>query len=307
MISFILKRLLYSIPVLLIISTFTFFILLAVPGGPFDQEKKLPPEIQANIEAKYHLNEPVMKQYAEYLKGLMRGDLGPSYKYPGRTVNEIIGDTFPVSIELGLLAFGVALGLGLVSGIFAAVYKNSWIDRMGMLIASVGLSLPAFVLGAFLIFIFSVYLRWFPPALWEGWNYRVLPAMTLGIGASAYIARLVRSSILDVSSQDFVRTARAKGLFERSVILKHVLRNAISPVVTISGPLIAGLITGSFIVEYLFSIPGMGRYFITAVTNRDYPLIMGVTLVYAVVIVLANILVDLLYFVIDPRRKISEE
>ncbi len=301
MLKFLTKRILYSIPVLFIISTLTFFILYLVPGGPFDQEKKLPPEIQANVESKYHLNLPLREQYYEYMKGLIQGDLGPSYKYIGRTVNEIIADTFPVSVRLGLCSFGVALGLGLLSGILSAIYRNSWIDRLSMLGSSGGISVPTFVLGSFLIFIFSISLHWFPPALWEGWSYAVLPALTLGLGPASYIARLVRSSILENFGKDFVRTARASGIPERKVILKYILRNSISPLVTVSGPLIAGLVTGSFIVEYLFSIPGMGKYFVTAVTNRDYPLIMGVTLVYAVVIVGANIVVDLLYSIIDPR------
>ena len=301
MIQFILKRFLSSLVVLFIVSTLTFFILYIVPGGPFDQEKKLPPEIQANVEAKYRLNLPVWQQYYFYLKGLSHGDLGPSYKYPGRSISEIIAEAFPVSVKLGLVSFGMAMGFGLFFGILAAVYKDRWIDRLCMLSASGGLSIPTFVLGSFLIFCFSIQLRWFPPALWEGWSYMFLPSLTLGLGAASYIARLVRSSILDVSSKEFVRTARAKGLSEEVIVVKHILRNAISPIVTVSGPLLAGLVTGSFIVEYLFSIPGMGRYFITAVTNRDYPLIMGVTLVYAVILVAANIGVDVMYSIIDPR------
>ncbi|MHB8481733.1 MAG: ABC transporter permease [Nitrospiria bacterium] len=301
MMVLILKRAFSSLSVLWIVSTLTFFILYLVPGGPFDQEKKLPPEIQANVEAKYHLNLPVWKQYYFYLKNLARGDLGPSYKYPGRSINEIIADAFPVSVKLGLVSFCVALGSGLFFGILAAFYKDRWIDKLCMLSASAGLSIPTFVLGSFLIFCFSIRLHWFPPALWEGGSYMILPALSLGLGSASYLARLVRSSILEVSSREFIRTARAKGLSEGVILLKHILRNSISPVVTVSGPLLAGLVTGSFIVEYLFSIPGMGRYFITAVTNRDYPLIMGVTLVYAVVIVGANIIVDLFYSIIDPR------
>ena len=301
MMAFILKRALSSLTVLWIVSTLTFFILYLVPGGPFDQEKKLPPEIQANVEAKNHFNLPVWKQYFFYLKDLTHGDLGPSYKYPGRSINEIIADAFPVSVRLGLVSFCVALGSGLFFGILSAFYKDRWIDKLCMLGASAGLSIPTFVLGSFLILCFSIRLHWLPPALWEGGSYMILPALSLGLGSASYLARLVRSSMLEVSSKEFIRTARAKGLSEGVIVLKHILRNSISPVVTVSGPLLAGLVTGSFIVEYLFSIPGMGRYFITAVTNRDYPLIMGVTLVYAVVIIAANILVDVLYSLIDPR------
>lgn len=301
MILFLARRVLISLPVLLVIATFTFFLLFLVPGGPFDREKKLPPEIEANINAKYHLDLPVWKQYLFYMSGLASGDLGPSYKYPGRSVNDILYDTFPVSMKLGLASFFVAITAGLAFGILAASFHGRWIDRAAMLLSSGGLSLPGFVLGSGLIFLFSIKLRLLPPALWEGWRYMVLPALTLGLGAAAYIARLVRSSLLDISFHEFVRTARGKGLPESRVLLKHMLRNSISPVLTVSGPLLAGLVTGSFVVEYLFSVPGMGRYFITAVTNRDYPLIMGVTLVYAVVIVAANIIVDGLYAVVDPR------
>ncbi|HXN07467.1 MAG TPA: ABC transporter permease [Nitrospiria bacterium] len=301
MILFLARRVLISLPVLLVIATITFFLLFLVPGGPFDREKKLPPEIEANINAKYHLDLPVWKQYLFYMSGLASGDLGPSYKYPGRSVNEILHDTFPVSMKLGLASFFVAISAGLAFGILAASFHGRWVDRAAMLLSSGGLSLPGFVLGSGLIFLFSIKLRLLPPALWEGWRYMVLPSLTLGLGAAAYIARLVRSSLLDISFHEFVRTARAKGLPESRVLLKHMLRNSISPVLTVSGPLLAGLVTGSFVVEYLFSIPGMGRYFITAVTNRDYPLIMGVTLVYAVVIVAANIIVDGLYAVVDPR------
>lgn len=307
MLKFITKRILYSIPVLLIISTLTFFILYLVPGGPFDREKKLPPEIKANIESKYHLNLPLPEQYYEYMKGLIHGDLGPSYKYTGRTVNDIIADTFPVSIRLGLCSFGVALGFGLFFGILSAVYRNSWIDRLSLLGSSAGISLPTFLLGSVFIFIFSISFHLLPPALWEGWSYAILPSLTLGLGPASYIARLVRSSILETIRKDFVRTARASGIPEKRVMMKYILRNSITPLVTVSGPLIAGLVTGSFIVEYLFSIPGMGKYFVTAVTNRDYPLIMGVTLAYAVVIVGANIFVDLLYSIIDPRIQLNEK
>lgn len=303
MLTFILKRLLWGIPVLWAVATITFIIMHVVPGGPFDTEKQLPPEIKANIEEKYHLDKPFHEQYLLYLGNLSKGDLGPSYKYTGRSVNDVIKDTFPVSIELGLIAFVVAIITGTGTGILSAAAHNrvKWLDRASMLMAVGGVSIPHFVLAALLILILSQTLHIFPPALWEGWDYSILPAVSLAAAPAAYIARLMRSSFLDVLKQDYIRTCYAKGLPARTIYLKHALKNAVSPLITLSGPLLAALITGSFIIEYIFSIPGMGKYFVTAVINRDYPLIMGVTLVYAVLIVLANISVDLLYSMIDPR------
>ena len=303
---FLFKRLLYAIPVLFAVSSLTFLIEHQVPGGPFDSEKKLPPEILKNVEAKYGLNRPVTEQYLDYLKGLLQGDFGPSYKYAGRSVNDIIRDTLPVSIRLGLGAFAVSIGFGLLFGVLSARFRDSWIDRISLTVSSGGLSLPTFVLGSFLVFLFSIKLRWLPPALWEGWSYGVLPSLTLGIGSASYLARLIRTGLLEAESKDFVRTARASGIPEWKILL-HILRHAAISVITVSGPLLAGLLTGSFIVEYLFSVPGMGRYFVTAVTNRDYPLIMGVTQIYALFIVLANIGVDLLYYGFDPRIERSED
>lgn len=305
MISFILRRILWAIPVLWIVATLTFIIMHVVPGGPFDKEKKLPPEIKANVEAKYHLNETIPRQYFLYMSGLLRGDLGPSYKYLGRTVQDVIADTFPVSIELGFLALLIALVLGLTVGIVSSWTPHSLWDRGAMFLATAGVSTPNFVLGVFLVYIFSYRLRIFPPALWGDLRHAFLPAVALGLGPAAYIARLSRSSILETNQQDYVRTARAKGLSEGKILFRHILRNAMTPVVTILGPLTAALVTGSFVVEFIFSAPGMGKFFITAVTNRDYPLIMGVTLIYAVLIVIANLAVDLLYSWIDPRVKLE--
>ncbi len=305
MIRFILHRLAWGIPVLWLVATLTFALMHLVPGGPFDQEKPLPPEIKANVDAKYHLDQPVAIQYLLYLKDLLHGDLGPSYKYLGRSVNDIIWDTFPVSMQLGLWAVLISVIVGVGAGLVAAARPRSWLDHFGMFFATIGISLPSFVLGTFLIMIFSYRLHLFPAALWEGWRYGVLPAVTLALLPAAYIARLTRSSMREVLHLDFIRTARAKGLGERQVLLKHALKNSITPVVSFLGPLTATLVTGSFVVEFIFSVPGMGRYFITAVTNRDYPLIMGVTLVYAVLIVAANIVVDLVYTWIDPRMRIK--
>ncbi len=303
MIRFVFRRFLWAIPVLWVVATLTFILMQVVPGGPFDKDKPLPPEIKANVEAKYHLDKPVWQQYLLYLQSLSGGDLGPSYKYLGRNVNDIIKDTLPVSLQLGMLALGVAIMTGFLLGILTVVKPYSWIDRSGMFVATAGISIPNFVIGALLILFLSHLYKLFPPALWEGWRYAILPALTLGLGPAAFIARLLRSSILETLHQDFVRTARAKGLSEGVILVKHVLKNSVTPVVTFLGPLTAALVTGSFIVEYIFAIPGMGKFFITAVTNRDYPLIMGVTLVYAVIIVLANLLVDIAYAYLDPRVK----
>ncbi len=301
MIGFILKRILWAIPVLWIVATITFAMMHLVPGGPFDREKKLPPEIKANIEAKFHLDKPLPVQYALYLKGLLRGDLGPSYKYLGRTVNDVIADTLPVSMQLGFLALLVGLVVGLSAGVASAVWARTALDKTSMFLATAGISIPNFVLGALLIQLFSHQFKLLPPALWEDARHAILPAAALGLAPAAYIARLMRASILEVMDKDYVRTARAKGLGFWAVLWRHVLINAISPVVTILGPLTAALVTGSFVIEFIFSVPGMGQFFITAVTNRDYPLIMGVTLVYAALIVSANLFVDVLYLFIDPR------
>jgi len=300
----VLSRLLWSIPVLFLVATLTFVIMHAVPGGPFDKEKKLPPEIKANVEAKYHLNEPLWRQYGLYLGGLMKGDLGPSYKYLGRTVNDVIADTLPVSAELGILALLIAAVLGVGSGTLAAVNGGA-VDRMNIILATIGISVPSFVLGALLVLVFSHTFHLLPPALWEDPRNAILPALALGLAPAAYIARLTRSAVLGVQGQDYIRTARAKGLSEGTIIRRHLLRNALTPVVTILGPLAAGLITGSLVVEYIFSIPGMGKFYITAATNRDYPLIMGVTLVYAIFIVLANLAVDLINAYLDPRIRLQ--
>ena len=235
----------------------------------------------------------------------MKGDMGPSYKYVGRDVSDIIRDTFPVSLALGLCAVLVTVGLGIPAGILSAYRPNTALDHACIFFATLGISVPSFVLGTLLILLFSHYLHWFPPALWEGPRHVVMPALALGAGFAGYIARLTRSTILEVLSSDYIRTARAKGLSEPVVLLKHALKNAVPPIISVIGPLTAGLVTGSFIIEFIFSIPGMGNYFITAVTNRDYPLIMGVTLVYAVLIVLANIVVDMLYRAVDPRVSLN--
>ena len=256
MLVFFLRRVLLGIPVLVAVATLTFLIMHWVPGGPFDSEKILPPEIIANIEAKYHLDEPIEIQYLLYLKQIMHGDLGPSYKYIGRDVSDILRDTFPVSFALGMCAVLVVLGLGIPAGVISAYWKNSLLDRSVLLFAAMGISVPSFVLGAVSIWIFSHHWHLLPPALWEGPKYMILPAFALGAGFAGYIARLTRTTVLDVLASDYIRTARAKGLSEFKILLKHVLKNSIYPIVSVMGPLTAGLVTGSFVIEFIFSIPG---------------------------------------------------
>ena len=301
MISLLLKRFLHGVIVLWVVATLTFLLLRVAPGGPFDSERKLPPEVIANLEAKYHLDEPVWQQYARYLAGIAQGDFGPSYKYLDRGVAEIIADTLPTSALLGILAIAFAILISFPLGLFAAYYKNSLIDRVCLLFATLGISLPNFLLGALLIWTVALQLGWLQAARWDQWSSVILPMITLGAAPAAYLAALLRSTLIDTFGEDFIRTARAKGLKESTVVVKHTLCNSLIPVLTVMGPVTAALLTGSFVVEYVFAIPGMGRFFINAVTDRDYPLIMGVTLVYTTVLVCANFLVDMLYGYVDPR------
>jgi oligopeptide transport system permease protein len=298
---FLLKRLFHGIVVLWVVATLTFVLLRLAPGGPFDRERRLPPEVLANIEAKYRLDEPLFTQYRRYIGAMVRGDLGPSYKYLDRTVNDVIADTLPTSALLGALALCFALATSLAVGSLAAYYRNSWVDHACMLLANVGISLPHFILGALLIWAVALQLGWLQAGRWDQPSSAILPTLTLSAAPAAYVAALFRSSLLETLGEDFIRTARAKGLSESVVLLRHAARNSLIPVLTVMGPLMATLLTGSFVVEYVFALPGMGRYFITAVTDRDYPLIMGVTLVYTALLVAANMLVDLLYGYFDPR------
>jgi oligopeptide transport system permease protein len=295
------SRLLQGVLVLWVVATITFALLRLLPGGPFDREKVLPPDVMRNVEARYDLDAPLSLQYLRYLGALLRGDLGPSYKYLGRDVADILRDALPVSLWLGAAALALALGVGVSVGLTAGTHRGRPPDHATTLLAVFGMSVPSFVLGALLILGFGLGLGWLPAALWEGPSHVVLPAVTLAAAPAAYVARLTRAGVLDVIDMDYVRTARAKGLPEARVRRRHVLRNALLAVVTYFGPLLAVLLTGSFVVEQIFAIPGMGRFFVTAVTNRDYPLVLGVTLVYAAFVILANLAVDLLYAWLDPR------
>lgn len=303
MLKFILGRVLTGTSVVLVVATFTFFLLRTLPGGPFDTEKRLPPQIRRNIEEKYRLNEPLWKQYAIYLNNLAHGDLGPSYKYIDRTVNEVIKETLPVSLGLGAVALLISIVVGAAAGIISSTRSRGLFDFLSFSLATALVSVPSFVVGAALIYLFSVKLGWFPAALWGRPEHLVLPALTLAAGPTAYLARLIRASMLETSQAPFVKTAKAKGLSENRVVVKHVLRNALIPVVTVLGPITAYLVTGSFVVEHIFAIPGIGRFFVIAVSNRDYPLVMGITIVYTAILVLANLMVDICYLLLDPRIK----
>jgi len=304
MLVFLVRRTLTIFATLFVLATITFFLLRVVPGGPFDSDKALPPDIKANVEAKFGLDKPLAEQYVSYLVGMARFDFGPSFRYIGRDVTEIISDTLPTSMELGLYSLALAIAIGLPLGILSAYKQNTWIDFSAMFLAVAGISLPSYFVGAILIYVFSLQLNWFPPALWEEWVHKVLPTITLGTRPAALIARLTRAALLESIRSDYVRTARAKGLSEGKVILKHALRNSLIPVITLLGPLAAYVLTGTFVIEFIFAIPGMGKYFIDAVTNRDYPLIMGVTMVFGFMLTTANLLVDLAYAIIDPRIRV---
>jgi len=298
---FLLRRSVHGIAVLWAVATFTFVLLRLAPGGPFDRERQLPREVLANIEAKYHLDEPLPRQYLRYLTGMVRGDLGPSYKYLDRGVNDIIAESLPMSALLGALALLFAVLIAFPAGIAAAYFRNSAVDRGAMFFSTLGISVPHFILGALLIWAVALHLGWLQAGRWDDWSSVILPSITLGAAPAAYLAALLRSSLIDTLGEDFISAARAKGLKETVVVFKHALAHSLLPVLTVMGPLTAALLTGSFVVEYVFAIPGMGRFFITAVTDRDYPLVMGVTLVYTALLFLANVVVDMLYGLIDPR------
>lgn len=297
-------RLLKAIPVLLVIATITFFMLRLTPGGPFDREKPIKdPEIKKQLEAHYGLDKPLSAQYLDFLGKLASGDLGPSFKHSNRTVNEVIVKAFPVSAELGLWSLLVALVLGLTAGMIASIKPNSFLDYTPMTLAMIGICVPTFVMGPILILLFSLKLEWFNASGWDQWSDRVLPALTLGGVYAAYVARLTRGGMLEVMSQDYIRTARAKGASETRVLLKHALQGGLMPVVAFLGPAVAGLISGSFVVETIFQIPGLGRHFVEAAFNRDYTMVMGTVLFFAALIIMLNLLVDIVQIWLNPRLR----
>ncbi|NOZ73592.1 MAG: ABC transporter permease [Chloroflexi bacterium] len=319
MTKYIIRRILFSIPVLLAITIFTFAVVQALPGGPFSTvgEKSMPEHMRLIMERRYGLDKPVYEQFWLYLKRLAHGDLGPMFKIRSQTVNDIVAQTWPVSIQLGVLSLILGFLIGLPAGVIAALKRNSMIDYLATFGAVLGASIPNMVLAPILILVFGVWLQWLPIAFWgadppfilgflpkptpEFWSHAVMPTVSLGTAISAGIARLTRASLLEVMGEDYIRTARAKGLRERVVIVRHALKNAMIPVATIVGPLLAGLLTGTFIVEQIFALNGMGRRFISSVSEREYFLLTGLTLIYALMLVAGNLLVDITYAWLDPR------
>ncbi len=301
---FIVGRLLQAIPVLLVVITATFFLIRFAPGGPFDQEKAVIPEVKRALEAQYRLDQPLLAQYGSYLGDLAQGDLGPSFRYPGRSVNELIAAGFPATAELGVYALIVAMLMGMTAGTVAALWPNTWRDYLPMSLAMIGIGVPTLLLGPILVLVFGIWLEWLPVSGWGNLpGDKILPSLTLGAAYAAYIARLTRGGMLEVLSQDYIRTARAKGLPERVVVFKHALRGGLVPVVAFLGPAFAALLSGSFVVETVFQIPGLGRFFVQAAFNRDYTMILGTTTFLAVLIIVFNLLSDLLAAWLNPRMR----
>lgn len=301
---FIAIRTLQAVPVMLVVVTVTFFLVRLAPGGPFSAEKAVIPEVRAALEAQYRLDRPMLEQFFAYLGDLAHGDLGPSFKYPGRSVNELIAAGFPVTAELGCYALLVALVIGGSAGVIAALRPNTAQDYLPMSAAMLGICMPSFLLGPLLILLFGIYLDWLPVSGWGDIpGDKILPSITLGAAYAAYIARLSRAGMLEVLSQDYIRTARAKGLPEWQVVLRHALRGGLIPVVAFLGPAFAGLLSGSFVVETIFQIPGLGRFYVQAAFNRDYTMILGATVFLATLIVVFNLLSDILAAWLNPRLR----
>lgn len=303
MARFLLNRLLGAIPTLLLLITFAFFLVRVAPGGPFDYERALPPAIEANLQAKYHLDESLPQQYLRYVGDILQGDFGPSFQYRDYTVTELIAAGLPVSMLLGGLAMLFALVAGVAAGSFAALRRNRWPDHAVMTLAMTGISIPNYVVAPLLILVFAILLDWLPAG---GWNnaapaHLVLPVIVLALPQVAYIARITRSSVSEVLHSEFIRTARAKGLSGREVLLRHALKPALLPVVSYLGPTAAAIMTGSVVVEQIFGIPGVGRFFVQGALNRDYTLVLGIVIFYGVLVILFNLLVDIAYALLDPK------
>ena len=305
MTKYIIRRLLGIIPTLLIIVTISFFIVRVAPGGPFDGERALPEVVKRNIEAKYHMNDPLLVQYGRYMFDVMRGDLGPSYRYKDHDVNFYIFQSLPNSMILGAIAISIAIVFGITSGMLAAVKQNTWVDYLSMAFAVVGISVPLFVIGPVLQYVFAMKLQWLPTSGWftsgDGWKTIIMPAITLAFLDFATIARLTRSSMLETLRSDYIRTAKAKGMKNSAIIFKHAMKGAMLPIVSYLGPAFAGIISGSVVVEQVFRIPGLGKFFVQSSFNRDYTLIVGVVIVYSVILVIMNFFVDIIYSLLDPR------
>ena len=302
--TYIFRRIISSLLTLFVVITITFFMMRAIPGGPFTDEKAIPQFVMEKINARYGLDKPLYIQYGKYLMNVMKLDLGPSYRYEGMTVNEIIASSFPVSFMVGGIALVLALLVGIPAGIISALKHDRWQDRVSMILATLGVTVPNFVIASILVYIFAWQLGLVPVGFWEGLSTAILPAITLAGYPAAFISRLVRSGMLEVLNQDYIRTAYSKGLSERRVIYVHALKNAIIPVISYLAPLTAGILTGSFVIEQVFGVPGLGTFFVTSITNRDYTTIMGVTIFYSALLIGFNLLADLLLAVIDPRIKL---
>ncbi len=302
-----LTRFMWAIITLWVIITVTFFIMKVIPGDPFAKDGGLPPVVHKNLERHYNLDKPEIVQYGMYLKSILQFDFGPSMKHKSITVNDYIRKGFPVSLHLGLQALVIAVTFGLILGVIASLYRNKWPDYLAMIVAIVGISVPSFIFATFLINYVAVQWGLLPVATWKSWSHTILPSISLAMMPLAYIARLMRSSMLEVLSQDYILTAKAKGLTQSVVILKHAIRNAILPVVTVLGILTTNLVTGSFIVEYIFGIPGMGEMFVTSIFNRDYSVILGSTVFYSAILIFLIFIVDIAYTWIDPRIQITKE
>lgn len=307
MFAYAIRRIAGAIPTLLIVITIAFFMMRLAPGGPFDREKSLPPEIEANILKAYNLDKPLHQQYFDYLKNVVQGDFGPSYKYLDFTVTDLIVAGFPVSLKLGLSAIILAILIGVTTGTIAALQQNSKFDYMVMGAAMTGIAIPNFVMAPLLALIFGVYLSILPVAGWGGGAFpnMIMPVITLALPQIAYISRLTRGSMVETMNSNHIRTARAKGLAEKIVVIRHALRGGLLPVISYLGPATAQIITGSVVIESIFDVPGIGRYFVNGALNRDYPVVMGVVIFFAVLIILLNLIVDLLYGFLDPRVKVD--
>lgn len=301
--SLILRRLLTGLLTLFVVISLTFVLLRLMPGGPFDQDRKIPPAILANMQARYHLNEPLWKQYAIYVGGVMRGDLGPSYKYKSRTVSDIVGEATATSAKLGFMALLVGGLLGLTLGAMAGLSRNRWVDGLLTLLGVASISTPLFIFGGVLVLVFALTLNWLPAATLETPMHYILPVLSLSLLPFSYAFLLTRTTVQETRSKQYVLIKRSEGLSEGTIAVRHILRNSLMPLVSILGPIAAAIITGSFAVEYIFAIPGLGRHFVTAVTNRDYTLVMGITIVYGVALILFNTFTDILYGMLDPRMR----
>ena len=304
MLKFLLSRIAQAVPVLLVVVTATFFLVHAAPGGPFSADKAVPPEVIEALEAQYKLDQPVWRQYISYLGDILSGDFGPSFKYPGRSVNELIMAGIPITAELAFYAMLVALGIGILSGVGAAMRPNTLQDYAPMTLAMIGICMPSFLLGPLLVLVFGIELEMVPVSGWGDIpGDKILPSITLGTGYAAYIARLSRGGMLEILSQDFIRTARAKGLSESTVIIKHALKGGLIPVIAFLGPAFAGLLAGSFVVETIFQIPGIGRFYVQAAFNRDYTLIQGMTIFLSTLIIIFNLISDLISIWLNPKLR----